>query len=559
MNENNNSNNQGYLSGFDSFEQIPVKKEGSINPTPMFSNLKAQNENPATPIGKQAEEIATAKPDNQATPAPSVESAPVSEAPAEQKIEAIASPTLSPEADQPQKGDTPIFIPNGTYSYSAPTVKEEEPIKAPEATAPVNESLGDSLKAEGSFTPPPFNPNTFNSPIIPEFDPKSQEPKPKKEKKTKRYGVGVVAVSAVLAAVLGTCGGVFGTFFANKYFDKTEASSSNQNVQQNVTNITVDETVNSSIEAVARKAGPSIIGIRTTAAVTNFFGGSTEATGEGSGIIYTADGYIITNYHVIESAVESSNSKVEVFLANDTNTAIPATVIGYNIASDLAVVKIEKTGLPAIEFADSDNLNVGQYAVAIGNPGGLEFIGSISSGIISGLNRSVTLGTGNTMSLIQTDAAINPGNSGGALVDIQGNLIGVNSVKLVSTGYEGMGFAIPSNTVKEICNNIIEKQNDPTPYIGIEISQRYSAEQLVALGYPEGAVVVSVAEGGPADESKIQRGDIITEFNGTKIKDYTQLENAISQCKPGDSVTIKIFRAGRFYSSHINIAANNAQ
>ena len=187
-------------------------------------------------------------------------------------------------------------------------------------------------------------------------------------------------------------------------------------------------------------------------------------------------------------------------------------------------------------------------------------MGSVTYGVISGLNRIISdTGIGSGVELIQTDAAINPGNSGGALVDIQGNLIGVNSVKLVSTGYEGMGFAIPSNTVKEICNNIIEKQNDPTPYIGIEISQRYSAEQLVALGYPEGAVVVSVAEGGPADESKIQRGDIITEFNGTKIKDYTQLENAIAQCKPGDSVTIKIFRAGRFYSSHINIAANNAQ
>ena len=376
--------------------------------------------------------------------------------------------------------------------------------------------------------------------------------------------MGVVILSTVLAAIIGAGGGVFGVFFTDKYLsaDKTDTTSSKQeetNAPQNVTNITVDETVNSSVEAVAKKAGPSIIGIRTTAAVTNFFGGSTESTGEGSGIIYSQDGYIITNYHVIESAVESSNSKVEVFLSTDTETAINATVIGYNIASDLAVVKVEKTGLPAIEFADSDKLSVGQYAIAIGNPGGLEFIGSVSSGVISGLNRSVTIGTGNTMSLIQTDAAINPGNSGGALVDITGKLIGVNSVKLVSTGYEGMGFAIPSNTVKEICDNIIDKQNDPTPYLGIQISQSYTADQLIALGYPAGAVVVSVAEGGPAYESRIQRGDIITEFNGVTINDYTELENAIAQCKPGDSVTIKIFRAGRFYSSHINVAANNAQ
>lgn len=559
MNENNNSNNQGFLSGFDSFEQIPAKKEGSFNPTPMFSNLKAQKENADVSISEQIEKAVTAKADDQVAPvAPVVEPAPVNEVPAEPKVEAPAEPTPVPPAEQP-KTEPPIFIPNGTYSYSAPVVNEE-PVKAPEVTAPVSESFDNTVKVEEeTFTPPPFNPNAFTSPIAPSFEPNDEEPKPKKEKKSKKYGAGVVLVSALLAAILGAGSGVFGVLLANKYLDNAKKPSSDQPIQQNVTNITVDETVNSSIEAVAKKAGPSIIGIRTTAAVTNFFGGSSEATGEGSGIIYTADGYIITNYHVIESAVESTNSKVEVFLANDTNTAIPATVIGYNIASDLAIVKIEKTNLPAIEFADSDKLNVGQYAIAIGNPGGLEFIGSISSGIISGLNRSVTLGTGNTMSLIQTDAAINPGNSGGALVDINGKLIGVNSIKLVSTGYEGMGFAIPSNTVKEICDNIIDKQNEPTPYIGIEISQRYTSEQLISLGYPAGAVVVSVTEGGPAYESQIQRGDIITEFNGTQIKDYKQLENAIAQCKPGDSVTVKIFRAGRFYSSHINVAANNAQ
>ncbi len=546
MNENNNSMGQNYLSGFDSVEQIPDKKEGRITPTPMFADFKPQNSYTVTPDDNQTEVVIQ----KTETSTPEVsEPAPITPVVSEEKATQSA----------PEKTEMPSFIPNGTYSYLEPE-KAEENSTTP-ATEPVLNVADTAIKSEEkSYTPPAFTPNAYSTSNEFFFDQKSDEPKPKKEPKQRKYGAGVVLLSALLAAILGTGGGVFGVFFANKYFDKTATSSTPaQDVQQNVTNITVDETVNSSVEAVAKKAGPSIIGIRTTAAVTNFFGGSSEATGEGSGIIYTANGYIITNYHVIESAVESTNSKVEVFLASDTETAIPATVIGYNIASDLAVVKVEKTGLPAIEFADSDKLNVGQYAIAIGNPGGLEFIGSISSGIISGLNRSVTLGTGNTMSLIQTDAAINPGNSGGALVDIKGNLIGVNSIKLVSTGYEGMGFAIPSNTVKEICDNIIDKQNEPTPYIGIEISQRYTSEQLIALGYPAGAVVVSVAEGGPAHESQIQRGDIITEFNGTKISDYKQLENAIAQCKPGDSVTVKIFRAGRFYSSHINVAANNAQ
>ena len=576
MNENKNSENQGYLSGFDSVEQAPPKNEGNFNPTPMFSGMNRQNGYAVTPEGSfftsdnKAEEKNSAdasSPIKEGAEATSVDT-PVAEPVVKQAAEpeAPAKPETPPvvktedtatvKSEPSPKAEAPVFIPSGTYSYSAakgdlqssafetPDTKQSPPKKEDSYTAP-------------SYTAPSYNTPTPPSPPV--------NDKPKKEKKPKKYGAGIIFIAALLAAIIGAGGGVFGVFFAqNNIFtdSNTALTSSNQNTvsaPQNVTNITVDETVNSSIEAVAKKAGPSIIGIRTTAAVTNFFGGSTEATGEGSGIIYTTDGYIITNYHVIESAVESSNSKVEVFLADDTETAIEATVIGYNIASDLAVVKIEKTGLPAIEFADSDKLSVGQYAIAIGNPGGLEFIGSVSSGVISGLNRSVTVGTGNAMSLIQTDAAINPGNSGGALVDIKGMLIGVNSVKLVSTGYEGMGFAIPSNTVKEICNNIIDKQNDPTPYIGIQISQNYTADELIALGYPAGAVVVSVVEGGPAYESKIQRGDIITEFNGVTVKNYTELENAIAQCKPGDSVTVKIFRAGRFYSSHINVAANNAQ
>ena len=583
MDENKNLENQSYLSGFDSFEQTtPKKEEGKFNPTPMFSGLKPQNGYTATPDGNlftsSNNKPADDKINNDGTPEqnsePVSETAAVGTAPtaSEPKIEETAS-TVDVEApkaeikneapapektEQPQKSDPPVFIPNGTYSYSA----AKGDLKSSAFETP--DIKKENSTSGNSYTPPQYTPPMYaaTDSTVPPVNGKA--PKPKKDKKPKKYGAGVVITSALLAAVLGAGGGIFGVFFADKYLGTADTASTSSkqeeiNLPQNVTNITVDETVNSSIEAVAKKAGPSIIGIRTTAAVTNFFGGSTEATGEGSGIIYTKDGYIITNYHVIESAVKSTNSKVEVFLSSDTETAIDATVIGYNIASDLAVVKIEKTGLPAIQFADSDKLSVGQYAIAIGNPGGLEFIGSVSSGVISGLNRSVTIGTGNTMSLIQTDAAINPGNSGGALVDIKGNLIGVNSVKLVSTGYEGMGFAIPSNTVKEICDNIIDKQNDPTPYLGIQISQSYSAEQLIALGYPAGAVVVSVNEGGPAYESQIQRGDIITEFNGVAIKDYKELENAIAQCKPGDSVTVKIFRAGRFYSSHINIAANNGQ
>lgn len=448
-------------------------------------------------------------------------------------------PTLPTEnANTTEPAPVADFLPSGTYSYSAANGNlQSGAFDTPEST-PTNADTTPYHSNVYTPNPPPTSP---------------------KNKKPKKYGAGVVILAAVLSAVIGA-GAAFGaTLLTGKLFNNATVVTTPQNdAPHTTTNITVDETVNSSIEAVAKKAGPSIVGIRTTAAVMNFFGGSSEATGEGSGIIYSTDGYIITNYHVIQSAVESSSAKVEVFLPDDVNTAITAKVIDYNISSDLAVVKIEKTGLNAIEFADSDKLKVGQYAIAIGNPGGLEFIGSVSYGVISGLNRSVSVDSGTNMSLIQTDAAINPGNSGGALVDINGKLIGVNSVKLVSTGYEGMGFAIPSNTVKEICDKMILNQNKPAPYIGIEISRNYTAAQLKALGYPAGAVVISVTEGGPADESDIKRGDIITEFNGVAINGYTDLENAISQCNPGDTVTVKIFRAGRFYSTNINIKANNA-
>ena len=180
---------------------------------------------------------------------------------------------------------------------------------------------------------------------------------------------------------------------------------------------------------------------------------------------------------------------------------------------------------------------------------------SVTYGVISGLNRVVS--SNSEIELIQTDAAINPGNSGGALVDVKGELVGINSAKIVSEEFEGMGFAIPSNTVKEICENIIEKQNAPEAYIGISISERYSPSVLEYYGYPVGAVVLSVADGSPADEAGIERGDIITEFDGTAISRYQILENLIEQASPGEKIAVKIYRSGKYYSTTITVGANN--
>ena len=383
-------------------------------------------------------------------------------------------------------------------------------------------------------------------------------------KPQKKYGFGTIIVAAVLAAVIGAISGIGAVFAGNLLTQEddipltSDTSSTTSQIGGSTVNITVDKTAESVIEAVAQKVTPSVVGIRTMAAVNSFFGSSEETTGEGSGVIYSKDGYIITNYHVIESAVGSSSSTIQVFLADNSEEAINATVVGYNITNDLAVIKIQTNkALQAVELGSSENLKVGQFVAAIGNPGGLEFMGSVTYGIISGLNR--TISDGDSAYLIQTDAAINPGNSGGALVNTKGQLVGINSSKIVSESYEGMGFAIPVSSVKEICDKIIAKEYDPAPYMGITISERYDAQTLQYLNYPVGAVVQSIVSGGPADEAKIKRGDIITEFNGTKITDYTVFSDALDECKPGQTVTVVIYRSGRYYSTSVKIGANNSQ
>ncbi len=381
-----------------------------------------------------------------------------------------------------------------------------------------------------------------------------KSPKPKKEKKG--HSTAVVIIASVLAAIIGAISGiaVMGTVFKAdtntiSVTEQTDKSSTN-------VNINVDETASSIAEAVAVKCSDSVVGIRTTTSVLSFFGGSQEQTGDGSGVVYTADGYIITNYHVIGDAVESSNSKIDVFVGDNKSASYPATVIGYNISCDLAVIKINANGLTPVELGNSDELKVGQQVITIGAPGGLEFMGSVTYGIISGLDRTVS--TNSALKLIQTDAAINPGNSGGALLNAEGKLIGINSSKIASVEFEGMGFAIPVNTVKEKCDKIIARKNDSQAYLGVSISSTYTSQVLAFYGYPSGAVVSSVAEGSPAANTGIERGDIITEFNGVAISEYTVLNDVLYECEAGDTVAVKIYRGGRYYTVDIKLTSDTS-
>lgn len=394
-----------------------------------------------------------------------------------------------------------------------------------------------------------------------------KEPKPEK-----RFSLLTVIISAALALVIGaTSGGVVAlTMGAIYLFNKdTENTTDNSITQEDVPDGSPGGTVNIDVQnleanlavAVAQKVTPSVVGIKTTVSVSNFFGTTEESSGEGSGVIYKSDGYIITNYHVISDAIDyGNNAEILVYLGDTSEQGYTATVVGYNISCDLAVIKINGKNLTAIDLADSSKLAVGQTVVAIGNPGGLEFMGSVTMGIISGLNRVVADAyDSETVQLIQTDAAINPGNSGGALVNEEGKLVGINSSKIVSEGFEGMGFAIPSNTVKEICDKIISKEFEPTPYIGITVSERFSSQTLNAMGYPSGAVIYSVVSGSPADNAGIKQGDIITKFNGVEITDYTKLYDLISQCSPGDSVNFTIYRSRSYKNGTLIIGSNNSQ
>ncbi|MBP5617828.1 MAG: trypsin-like peptidase domain-containing protein, partial [Clostridia bacterium] len=322
------------------------------------------------------------------------------------------------------------------------------------------------------------------------------------------------------------------------------------------TNVTIVDSTSNYVEAVAAKVTPSVVGVSVTFTYNGgFFSRGSNYETQASGVIYSSDGYIITNYHVIEYAITYSGS-VSVYLPSDPKTAIPAAIVGYDASYDLAVLKIDRTGLPAITVGSSSNLTLGQHVVVIGNPDGLEFMGSVSVGYLSGINRTIYIDS-KSYNVIQTDAAINPGNSGGAMVDSEGRLIGIVNAKRVSEEYESMGFAIPVDTVVEICQGLITSSGKPTSYIGVRIDQNYSASYLEANGYPRGIVVSTVIEGSPAETAGIQRYDIITEADGQAIDSYDKLISVLKKHTIGEPMTIKVYRSGKTLTFTVTPIASN--
>lgn len=304
----------------------------------------------------------------------------------------------------------------------------------------------------------------------------------------------------------------------------------------------------SSITGIAKKVGPSIVGIRmiTQNPRNWFFRDTSDYVEEGSGIIISKDGYIMTNYHVVQYADPknsmSSSTTLEVFLPDERQAK--AKFIGGDKMNDLAVIKIDLKDLPVAALGDSSKLEVGELAVAIGNPLGLEFRGSVTAGVVSALNRTVTVND-TTLSLIQTDAAINPGNSGGALVNSKGEVIGINTVKISVTGVEGLGFAIPINDAKPIVDQLIMfGYVKGRPYIGInglDITETVSRQ----YGLPIGVYILELAADGGAANSGLKAGDVITSMAGKSISTMKDIETIKKNYKAGDSVSVTVVRNGK--------------
>ncbi|PYG86834.1 serine protease Do [Ruminiclostridium sufflavum DSM 19573] len=330
----------------------------------------------------------------------------------------------------------------------------------------------------------------------------------------------------------------------------SNGSSESKSGVSEIKKVEIVQTGESAVTSVAEKVGPSVVGIRTSYQSTNELFGSESDYGEGSGIIISSDGYILTNHHVVENALNDktrdikTGSKIQVYLPNKIDKPYVASIKGYDSKTDLAVLKISENNLQAIEFGNSDNLKVGEPAIAFGNPGGLEYMGSLTTGVISGLNRTVQLDGGKKIRLVQTDAAINPGNSGGALVNIKGQLIGVNTIKMVATGFEGLGFAIPVNDAKDIADELIKNTYISKPYLGITVDNSYTEEVAKENNLPMGVFVADVQILGAAQKAGIKALDIITKFNDVSVTSYDELEEEKNKFKPGDAVNVEVYRDG---------------
>ena len=376
---------------------------------------------------------------------------------------------------------------------------------------------------------------------IPVYSP----PAPEKREKKNHLGLRICALALVFA-LLGGALGAGGVIWYQS--SRTQAGTDGKNetamlrgIRENsvLNTVTVDTGRQMTAAEIYAANVNSTVGI-TTSITTNYWGFQTTSAASGSGFVLTEDGYILTNYHV----VESSNSITVAMYNGDT---YDAALVGYDESNDVAVLKVDAKGLSPVVLGDSDNLNVGDSVVAIGNPLG-ELTFSLTAGLVSAKDREITLSNSLTMDLIQTDCAINSGNSGGALFNLYGEVIGITNAKYSSSSssssasIDNIGFAIPINHVLSIVQSIIEKGYISKPYVGVSVSDVNRQTQL--YGIPAGAAIQSVTEDSPAAQAGLQAGDVITGVNGTEITGSSDLVRLVGDAAVGDTLSMTVYRQG---------------
>lgn len=394
-----------------------------------------------------------------------------------------------------------------------------------------------------------YNDENENINNIQQFNPAAEKNEAENKKRSGgRTAAKVVALAlccTVLGAAAGFGGGVLGSASQKKAGTATLFEGERETSVIQVSSVDTG-TLMTAAELYAANVN-STVGI-TTSITTNFWGYQTRSAASGSGFILSGNGYILTNYHVIENS-----DSITVALYD--GTSYDARLIGYDESNDIAVLKIDAEGLSPVILGDSDNMNVGDDVVAIGNPLG-ELTFSLTSGTISALNREITMSSGSTMDLIQTDCAINSGNSGGALFNMYGEVIGITNAKYSSSSsgasVDNIGFAIPVNNIRSIVESIIEKGYISKPYIGVSVTD--VSQETQSYGLPQGAAVKAVTEDGPAYKAGLQVNDIITQTNGQTISGSSDLVQAVKAAAVGDELTLTVYRQGETLELTVTVA-----
>ena len=428
---------------------------------------------------------------------------------------------------------------NTANQYNEP---EAQPVR-PAYTAP----------ADGGSVPP-------TPPEQPQYSAPQQPEKPRRKKKKFNGGKLVrSAVALVLAAAMGFAGGFVGAKYGggSKVVIQQVAPSSTSSSDSGSASA-VNTASGMTTAQVSEMVSPSVVVITTEQVVYSqwsWYGQSQVESGAGSGVIISSDGYILTCAHVVSGA---SNITVSI-----GDKDYPATLVGEDTTSDIAVVKVDATGLTPATVGDSDNLKVGESVMAVGNPLG-ELGGTVTSGIVSALNRSVSIqgsSSVNTMSLIQMDASVSPGNSGGGLFNMNGELVGIVNAKSSDSDAEGLGFAIPVNDAVKVAQELLENGYvTGRPYLGISyyaVTDAQTAAQLGVNAY--GVYIVEVVKGGPADKAGLQAGDRIVSVDGSEVATQSDLGTLMQDHKAGDTIEITVARGGQMQTVTVTLGEKGAE